>query len=137
MVPFDVTETVVDEFEAVEIEEEDGELAGGVFAETVHPTLQDIEEGETVGEAGERIGELAVGDIGFGAGDAEGAAIAAADGGAADEDPAPGAIGVAHAEFGFEEVVALLHIGVERGAEAGGVFGMDAGVPVVDGAALL
>jgi hypothetical protein len=44
---------------------------------------------------------------------------------------------MAHAEFGFEEVVAFLHIGVECGAEAGGVFGMDAGVPVVDGVALL
>ena len=87
LVAREVAEAVVDELEAVEVEEEDGEVVVVVAATPGHGLPQPVEEEGAVGQPGEGIvervvedlllGALALGDVGLGAGEAHRPARAA------------------------------------------------------------
>src|SRR6185295_5593995 len=100
-----VAHGVVDELEAVEVEEEDAEEAVLLAARVLDAVAEAVDEERAVGEAGEGVvqgvvdelllGELALGGVGLRADHAVGAAAAVADGEAAAEDPAVAAVLVA------------------------------------------
>ena len=100
-----VAERVVDELEAVEVQEQDGRGGARVGALGAADRLVEaVEEQHAVGQAGERVvqrvvlqallGLLAVRDVGLAADDPRGAALRVADRHAAGEHPAVGAVAV-------------------------------------------
>src|SRR6185503_9871359 len=122
-----VAERVVDQLEAVEVEEEDAEEAVLLASRVADAVAQAVDEERPVGEAGEGVvervvdelllGELALGGVGLGADHAVGAAAAVADGEAAAEDPAVAAVLVAHAVLALERRGAALEVVLEEGLD--------------------
>ena len=70
-------EAVVDHLEAVEVEEEHREEAASAALGARAGALEAVEEEGAVRQAGERIVDLAVGDVGLRAGEAAGLAVLA------------------------------------------------------------
>ena len=137
-----MAEAVVDDLEAVEVEEQDGGAALRVVALGAPDRLvQAVQEQHAVGEAGERVvervvlqaalGLAAVGDVGDRADDPERAAVVVADGGGAGEHPAVVAVAVLDPVLELEVVVdGAGQVGVERLGERGTVVGVDAAEPL-------
>ena len=142
-----MAEAVVDDLEAVEVEEQDGGAALGVVALGAPDRLVEaVHEQHAVGEAGERVvervvlepalGLAAVGDVGDRADDPERAAVVVADGGRAGEHPAVVAVAVLDPVLELEVVVGGAgQVGVERLGERRAVVGVDAAEPLAAGLA--
>ncbi len=140
--PVCVAERVVDDLEAVEVEEQHRGAALGVVALGAADRLVEaVDEQHAVGQAGERVvqrvvlqaplGLAAVGDVGERADDAGRAAVLVAHRDAAREHPAVGAVAVLHPVLELEVVVrAVGQVRVERLRERRAVVGVHAAEPL-------
>ena len=106
---------------------------------------QQVEEEGAVGQAGQPVVPCVVGhplhqgavarDVAHQARGADGGALLVPPRGATDQDPAPVAVGVAHAVLVLERVGAAFEVRGQRGAQRRGVFRVDAVEPVGRGPA--
>ena len=136
-----VAERVVDELEAVEVEEQHGGRGGRLGALGAADRLVEaVEEQHAVGQPGQGVvhrvvleallGLLAVGDVGLAADDAQRAAVLVADRHPAREHPAVGAVAVLDPVLVLEVVAGAGQVGVERLGERGAVVLVDAAEPL-------
>ena len=136
-----VAERVVDELEAVEVEEEDGgrRLRGGALG-TADRLVEAVEEEHAVRQAGEGVvhrvvleallGLLAVGDIGLAADDPRGVTLGVADGHAAGEHPAVAAVAVLDPVLLLEVVRRAGAVRFEGLLDGCPIVGVDAAQPL-------
>ncbi len=137
-----VAEAVVDDLEAVQVQEQHRRAGLRVAALGAADRLvQAVQEQHAVRQAGERVvervvleaalGLAAVGRVGRGADDPRGPVVLVANGGAAGEQPAVGAVAVLHAVLEVEVVLlgGAVHERVERLRERRAVVGVDAAEP--------
>ena len=121
----EVPERVVDDLEAVEVEEQHRRaLASFLRHVAAHGVLEAVQEQHAVRQAGQRVVQrvvlelglraLALGDVGLRAGDARRPAVDRAHGEAARQHPAVAAVAAAHAVLGLEVRRAALEVGGDR-----------------------
>ena len=143
-----VAERVVDELEAVEVEEQDRRGGGRVGALGAADRLvEPVEEQHAVRQAGERVvqrvvleallGPLAVGDVGLAADDPQRSVLRVPDRHPAREHPAVGAVAVLDPVLVLEVVRRAGQVGVERLRERGAVVRVHAPEPLAAGVAEL
>ncbi len=109
-------QTVVDQLEAIQINEKlTGEqvvvimdllpaflIQNRILIQNIERGFELIYEIDAVGEPGQRVGNLSLGDVGLRAGDADGASVAISDGDSPAQYPDEAAVLVTHAVFAGE-----------------------------------
>ena len=127
-------EGVVDELEAVEVEEQDRAARAGITLGALQDLIDPVDEERAVGQAGEgvvqgvvlqaQLRDAPVGDVRQRAGHPGRTAIGAANGQAPGHHPPPGAVGVAHPVLGLQVGRAPVEVRLDRRAQAQDVAGV-------------
>ena len=141
LVAEDVAEGIVHDLEAVEIEEEHREHRVGVAALLLHGPLQAVHEEGAVRQVRERVvkgvvgeaidGDLALGDVGLRAGEADRRAAAVAHRQAAAQHPAVRAVAAAHPMLALQVRRLAAKMAIDGRAQQDDVVGMHARQPLL------
>ena len=133
LVPDRVAEAVVDELEAVDVEEQHPAAIAGIALGAAQRELQVVEEERSVRESGERVvqgvvaqpllGRLAGGDVRHRARKSRRSALGVAHRDPAAQHPAEAAVGVADAVLALEVRGLAPEVSVERGTQMPEVVG--------------
>ena len=137
--PATVAEAVVDQLEAVDIEEQDGAAGRRMPRAALQRVTDAIKEESAVGKPGERVVEGVVlqsqlrgpafGDVRQRPRHANGLAVGAAAGQPTDHDPTPAAVGMAHPVLELQVRRAVVQMGGDRVLQPGKILGVNEGKP--------
>ena len=130
-----MTQAVVDELEAVDVEEQHGTADGWIACGALHDLVDPVHEQRPVGEPRERVvervvlelqlGRPLVGDVRHGTRDPGRAAARAPDGEPAREHPSPCPVRMAHAVLGLQVRRVAGEVGFDRRPQARHVLVVD------------